>query len=100
MIYDFLCLDTTQFFGIRDIGLLIFLLLLFQTSGDFNLARRCLRLCLSSDGAHGAALNNLAVIAAYFTQFGKANSYLTAAKTVLPNSEEVEHNSKLITKHV
>lgn len=71
----------------------------FQTSGDLNLARRCLRLCLSSDGSHGAALNNLAVISTQLGQFNKAKSYLTAAKAVLSNSDEVEQNIKLISKY-
>lgn len=71
-----------------------------KTSGDFNLARRCLRLCLSSDGSHGAALNNLAVISTQLGQHTKAKSYLNAAKAVLPNSEEVELNTKLIAKFV
>lgn len=69
-----------------------------QTSGDLNLARRCLRLCLSSDGSHGAALNNLAVISAQLGQFTKAKSYLAAAKEVLANSDEVEQNISLISK--
>lgn len=71
-----------------------------QTSGDFNLTRRCLRLCLSSDGSHGAALCNLAVISAQLGQHAKAKAYLIAAKAVLPDSDEVERNTKLITKYV
>lgn len=64
------------------------------------MARRCLRLCLSVDGSHGAALNNLAVISAQLGQYTRAKSYLSAAKAVLPNSDEVEQNSKLITKYI
>lgn len=78
---------------------IIFFAFCFQTSGDLNLARRCLRLCLSSDGSHGAALNNLAVISTQLGQFTKAKSYLTAAKAVLSNSDEVEQNIKLISKY-
>ncbi|XP_055684507.1 tetratricopeptide repeat protein 8 [Lutzomyia longipalpis] len=62
------------------------------TSGDFNLARRCLRLCISCDGSHGAALNNLAVLAAKAGQRSKARSYLAAAKSALPDSPEIHHN--------
>ncbi|GAB0089111.1 tetratricopeptide repeat protein 8 [Sergentomyia squamirostris] len=62
------------------------------TSGDFNLARRCLRLCISCDGSHGAALNNLAILAAKSGQRSKARSYLAAAKSALPNSSEIQHN--------
>lgn len=62
------------------------------TSGDFNLARRCLRLCISCDGSHGAALNNLAVLAAKAGQRSKARSYLAAAKSALPDSSEIQHN--------
>lgn len=69
-----------------------------QTTGDFNLARRCLRLCISSDGSHGAALNNLAVLAVRSGQQSKGKAYLSAARSVLPNSEEVVHNIKLIEK--
>lgn len=70
-----------------------------QTSGDLNLARRCLRLCLSSDPSHGAALNNLAVISTQLGQYIKAKSYLAAAKAVLANSDEVEQNLRLISKY-
>lgn len=70
-----------------------------QTSGDLNLARRCLRLCLSSDPSHGAALNNLAVISTQLGQYTKAKSYLAAAKAVLANSDEVEQNLGLISKY-
>lgn len=69
-----------------------------QTTGDFNLARRCLRLCISSDGSHGAALNNLAVLAARSGISAKAKSYLLAAKSVLPDSEEVQINCKIIER--
>lgn len=64
------------------------------------MTRRCLRLCLSADGAHGAALNNLAVICAQLGQHAKAKSYLVAAKAVLPNSDEVEQNTKLMAKYI
>lgn len=71
----------------------------FQTSGDLNLAKRSLRLCLSSDASHGSALNNLAAISAQLGQYSKAKTYLTAAKAVFSNSEEVEKNIKLVTKY-
>ena len=74
------------------------LLMLFQTTGDFNLARRCLRLCISTDGSHGAALNNLAILALRVGDQSKAKSYLSAAKSVLPNCEEITHNHNLIEK--
>lgn len=70
----------------------------FQTTGDFNLARRCLRLCISSDGSHGAALNNLAILATKVGQHSKAKSYLLAAQNVLPECDEVLQNLKLIEK--
>lgn len=67
-----------------------------QTVGDINLARRCLRLCLSLDGFCGSALNNLGVIAVQMKQLNKAKSYFAAAKTVLPDSYEIQHNSNKI----
>lgn len=67
-----------------------------QSNGDLNLARRCLRLCVGIDGAHGAALNNLAVLAARCGQQDRARSYLAAAKSVLPGSEEVTGNIVLM----
>lgn len=48
---------------------------------------------------HGSALNNLAVISAHIGQYGKAKSYLQAAKAVLANSEEVETNIALVSKY-
>lgn len=74
------------------------LLFSFQMSGDLSLARRCLRLCLSSDSSHGSALNNLAVIAAQYGQYHKTKTYLMAAKVVLPTSEEIEANIILVSK--
>ncbi|KAJ6649815.1 Tetratricopeptide repeat protein 8 [Pseudolycoriella hygida] len=68
------------------------------TSGDFNLAKRCLRLCISSDGSHGAALNNLAVLAMKSGHRDKAQSYFAAAKNVLADSDEVKHNQNLFEK--
>lgn len=73
-------------------------MLLLQTSGDFNLAKRCLRLCISSDGSHGAALNNLAILAIKGGQREKAQSYFVAAKNVLGDSDEVKHNLDLFEK--
>lgn len=70
--------------------------MLLQTNGDLNLARRCLRLCVGIDGAHGAALNNLAVLAVRCGQNERARAYLAAAKSVLPSSEEVTCNCELI----
>lgn len=75
-----------------------YILCILQTTGDFNLARRCLRLCISSDGSHGAALNNLAVLAVRSGHQSKGKAYLSAARSVLPNSEEVVHNINLIEK--
>lgn len=69
---------------------------LTKSNGDLNLARRCLRLCVSIDGSHGAALNNLAVLAVHCGQTERARSYLVAAKSVLPGSEEVGKNNELI----
>ncbi|XP_030565489.1 tetratricopeptide repeat protein 8 [Drosophila novamexicana] len=62
------------------------------TSGDFNLAKRCLQLCLTADARDGAALNNLAVLAAHCGDIMGAKSYLNAAKDVLPDAGEVNAN--------
>ncbi|EDW03416.1 tetratricopeptide repeat protein 8 [Drosophila grimshawi] len=62
------------------------------TSGDFNLAKRCLQLCLTADSRDGAALNNLAVLAAHSGDIMGAKSYLNAAKDVLPDAGEVNAN--------
>lgn len=78
---------------------IVFFIIHLQTTGDLSLARRCLRLCLSSDGLHGSALNNLAVISAQLGRYEKAKSYLTAAKAVLSTAEEVETNISLISKY-
>ncbi|XP_055839092.1 tetratricopeptide repeat protein 8 [Episyrphus balteatus] len=69
------------------------------TTGDFNLARRCLRLCLTSDATNGAALNNLAVLSAHSGDLAKAKSYLAAAKEVLGDSLEIESNLKYMEKN-
>lgn len=63
-----------------------------QNSGDFKLAKRCLRLCISADGGHGAALNNLALLCHRSGQNNKAKAYLLAARTALPNNEEIQFN--------
>lgn len=60
------------------------------------MARRALRLCISADGSHGAALNNLAVLATYAGHFEKAKSYLNAAKSVLSESHEINYNIEVI----
>ncbi|XP_063697648.1 tetratricopeptide repeat protein 8 [Culicoides brevitarsis] len=69
------------------------------TTGDINMARRCLRLCVSYDGSHGAALNNLAVLATRTGQYHKVKSYLVAAKTAAPDCEEINRNILLIEKY-
>uniref|UniRef100_A0A1A9WUK4 Uncharacterized protein n=1 Tax=Glossina brevipalpis TaxID=37001 RepID=A0A1A9WUK4_9MUSC len=69
------------------------------TTGDFNLAKRCLQLCLTSDAQNGAALNNLAVLTAQMGDILKAKSYLAAAKEVLHNSQEIENNLKYMEEH-
>ncbi|XP_055919549.1 tetratricopeptide repeat protein 8 [Eupeodes corollae] len=69
------------------------------TTGDFNLARRCLRLCLTSDATNGAALNNLAVLSAHSGDLPKAKSYLSAAKEVLGDSMEIKSNLNYMEKH-
>ncbi|EDW28579.1 GL19262 [Drosophila persimilis] len=69
------------------------------TSGDFNLARRCLQLCLTSDARNGAALNNLAVLAAQGGDVLAAKSYLNAAKDMMPDAEEVTSNLQFMDLH-
>ncbi|XP_043063852.1 tetratricopeptide repeat protein 8 isoform X2 [Drosophila ficusphila] len=69
------------------------------TSGDFNLARRCLQLCLTSDAQNGAALNNLAVLAAQGGDIMGAKSYLNAAKDVMPEASEVTTNLQFMDAH-
>uniref|UniRef100_A0A1B0G1A9 Uncharacterized protein n=1 Tax=Glossina morsitans morsitans TaxID=37546 RepID=A0A1B0G1A9_GLOMM len=69
------------------------------TTGDFHLAKRCLKLCLTSDAQNGAALNNLAVLTAQMGDILKAKSYLTAAKETLHNSQEIENNLKYMEEH-
>ncbi|XP_017115247.1 tetratricopeptide repeat protein 8 isoform X1 [Drosophila elegans] len=69
------------------------------TSGDFNLAKRCLQLCLTSDGQNGAALNNLAVLAAQGGDIMGAKSYLNAAKDVMPEGSEVTTNLQFMDVH-
>ncbi|XP_017075188.2 tetratricopeptide repeat protein 8 [Drosophila eugracilis] len=69
------------------------------TSGDFNLARRCLQLCLTSDAQNGAALNNLAVLAAQAGDILGAKSYLNAAKDVMPEAAEVTTNLEFMDVH-
>lgn len=66
------------------------------TSGDLKLARRCLRLCISTDGSHGAALNNLAVLTAQKGSRERARAYFLAAQTVMPHSPEICRNNALI----
>lgn len=73
--------------------------ILFKTSGDFNLAKRCLQLCLTSDAQNGAALNNLAVLAAQNGDILGAKSYLNAAKDVMPEAEEVLTNLQYMDVH-
>ncbi|ETN65764.1 tetratricopeptide repeat protein, tpr [Anopheles darlingi] len=67
-----------------------------MTTGDIHLARRCLRLCIAANGSHGSALNNMAVLVARQKQYHKAKSYLVAARTALPASDEIGHNLKFI----
>ncbi|XP_055386462.1 tetratricopeptide repeat protein 8 [Condylostylus longicornis] len=69
------------------------------TTGDFHLAKRCLRLCLSSDSSNGAALNNLAVLSAQFGEYQKAKSYLMAGKSTLIDCPEIENNLKIMEKY-
>lgn len=54
---------------------------------------------MSYDGSHGAALNNLAVLATRAGQYGKVRSYLVAAQTATPDCEEINHNVLLIEKY-
>lgn len=70
-----------------------------QTSGDFNLAKRCLQLCLTSDARDGSALNNLAVLAAHSGDIMGSKSYLNAAKDVLPDAAEVVSNLQYMDLH-
>ncbi|XP_016985619.1 tetratricopeptide repeat protein 8 [Drosophila rhopaloa] len=69
------------------------------TSGDFNLAKRCLQLSLTSDAQNGAALNNLAVLAAQGGDIMGAKSYLNAAKDVMPEGSEVSFNLQFMDAH-
>nr|XP_014086374.1 tetratricopeptide repeat protein 8 [Bactrocera oleae] len=69
------------------------------STGDFHLARRCLQLCLTADACSGAALNNLAVLAAHSGDLMRAKSYLQAAKEVLGNSPEINSNLKYMQAH-
>ncbi|XP_034471797.1 tetratricopeptide repeat protein 8 [Drosophila innubila] len=69
------------------------------TSGDFNLAKRCLQLCLTSDARDGAALNNLAVLAAHSGDIMGAKSYLNAARDMLPEAGEVVANLHYMDLH-
>lgn len=62
--------------------------------------KRSLRLCVSYDGAHSDALNNLAVLAAKNQQFNKAKQYLVTAQTANPKSSEIEANLELIEEHL
>lgn len=66
--------------------------------GDLDFARRCLRICTSLDGSHGAALNNLAVIAAKKENSMKAKVYLTLAKKLLPDCPEIKYNLQVVEK--
>ena len=86
---------------VDDDSVHVFLILfwLFKTTGDFNLAKRCLQLCLTSDGRNGAALNNLAVLSAYSGDVMKAKSYLSAAKEILQESAEVDTNLHYMDLH-
>ncbi|XP_038113838.1 tetratricopeptide repeat protein 8 [Culex quinquefasciatus] len=67
-----------------------------MTTGDVHLARRCLRLAIASNGSHGSALNNMAVMVARQKQYAKAKSYLVAAKAALPNCDEIKNNLEFI----
>lgn len=64
--------------------------------GDLDFSRRCLRICISLDGAHGSALNNLGVIAMKKENSTKAKMYFSLAKKLLPDCNEIKHNSQLI----
>lgn len=63
------------------------------------MARRCLRLCVSTDGSHGAALNNLGVLSVQIGQHAKGKSYFTAAKSALNDCEEINFNLGLFDKY-
>lgn len=63
------------------------------------MAKRCLQLCLTSDARNGAALNNLAVLAASTGDVLKAKSYLSAAKDVFDDSVEIENNLNYMNEH-
>jgi len=63
------------------------------------LAKRCHQLCLTSDARDGAALNNLAVLAAHSGDIMGAKSYLNAAKDVLPDAGEVVSNLQYMDLH-
>lgn len=54
-------------------------------------------MCISADGAHGAALNNLAMLCHRSGQSHKAKAYLVAARSALPKSEEIEFNYQKFT---
>ncbi|XP_036327818.1 tetratricopeptide repeat protein 8 [Rhagoletis pomonella] len=69
------------------------------STGDFHLARRCLQLCLTSDARNGAALNNLAVLAAHTGDLMRAKSYLQAAKEVMDSSSEIDSNLEYMQAH-
>lgn len=62
--------------------------------------KRSLRLCISYDGSHSDALNNLAVLATKTQQFNKAKQYLVTAQTADPKSVEIEKNLELIEEHL
>ncbi|XP_053676345.1 tetratricopeptide repeat protein 8 [Anopheles nili] len=66
------------------------------TTGDIHLARRCLRLAIAANGSHASALNNMAVLVARQKQYPKAKSYLLAARSAHPGSDEIGHNLALI----
>lgn len=62
-------------------------------------SQRCLQLCLTSDAQNGAALNNLAVLAAQSGDILGAKSYLNAAKDVMPDAAEVTTNLQFMDVH-
>lgn len=64
--------------------------------GDLDFTRRCLRICISLDGAHGSAINNLGAVAIKKENVAKAKMYFTLALKLLPDCEEIKHNSELI----
>ncbi|CRL00603.1 CLUMA_CG013863, isoform A [Clunio marinus] len=68
--------------------------------GDLDFARRCLRICISLDGGHASALNNLGVIAMKKENSTKAKMYFNLSKKLLPENDEIKHNINLIeNKH-